>query len=94
MKFFAIGNGATKTGLYDLRNAEYAALDVHILRWMKSLGYDAPKQTPVGKKYKELENIFLNEAKQRNLTPGELDYIIWSNGSGYAGWDINKYKLD
>jgi thermostable 8-oxoguanine DNA glycosylase len=72
--------------------ANYAALDVHILRWLRSLGYNAPKQTPTGNKYLELENIFLKEAKNRNMTPSELDYIIWKQGSGYSGWNPNNYK--
>jgi len=78
--------------LWTRPEAEYAALDVHILRWLRSLGYKAPKQTPSGKKYKELEDVFLKEARKRNLTPSKLDYIIWKRGSGYTGWDPNGYK--
>ncbi len=62
----------------------YAALDVHILRWLREQGYDAPKSTPSGRKYYELENIFLQEAKKLGLTPRELDRKIWieNNKSG------------
>lgn len=78
--------------LWTRSDANYAALDVHILRWLRSLGHKAPKQTPSGKKYKELEDVFLKEAKERNLTPGQLDHIIWKQGSGYTGWDPDGYK--
>jgi thermostable 8-oxoguanine DNA glycosylase len=63
--------------------ARVAALDVHILRWLKSIGYNAPRQTPSGKKYSELEKAFISEADKRNLTPRQLDAQIWSAGSQY-----------
>lgn len=63
--------------------ARVAALDVHILRWMRQHGYNAPHQTPPsGKRYAELEAAFLAEADRRELTPRELDEQIWSRGSG------------
>jgi thermostable 8-oxoguanine DNA glycosylase len=58
-----------------------AALDVHVLRWLRDLGYDAPRQTPSGRKYAELEAVFLVEAERRGLTPRELDEVVWSAGS-------------
>jgi thermostable 8-oxoguanine DNA glycosylase len=63
----------------------YAALDVHILRWMRSIGYDAPTSTPTGAKYLELEAAFIHEADERGVTPRELDFSIWADASGYAG---------
>lgn len=61
----------------------YAALDVHVLRWLKEQGHNAPRSTPSGEKYRELEKIFISEADKRGMTPRELDYEIWSKGSGY-----------
>lgn len=61
----------------------HAALDVHILRWLRTLGHDAPKSTPTGEKYAALEKIFLAEADKRGMTPRELDSQIWDAGSGY-----------
>jgi hypothetical protein len=55
----------------------YAVLDVHVLRWMRGLGYDAPKSTPSASRYVALERIFLSEARKRGLTPRELDLKIW-----------------
>lgn len=63
----------------------YAALDVHVLRWMRVLGYDAPKSTPNGRRYRELEVAFLAEADERKMTPRELDAAIWEKGSNYRG---------
>ena len=62
-------------------DARVAALDVHILRWLRQLGYDAPSQTPQGKKYAELEAVFLVEAEKRGMTPRQLDESIWSAGA-------------
>jgi thermostable 8-oxoguanine DNA glycosylase len=60
---------------------QHAALDVHVLRWLRSLGYKAPGQTPSSsKKYAELEEAFLHEAAKRGLTPAQLDAQIWEAG--------------
>lgn len=56
---------------------EIAALDTHILKFLRAKGYNAPKTTPSGKKYAELEIAFLNEAKKINMTPADLDLYIW-----------------
>lgn len=66
--------------------ARYAALDTHILKWLRAQGYAAPKSTPQSrKKYLELEAIFLQLADKIHLatgvTPRELDYLIWSEYS-------------
>lgn len=70
--------------LWTRPDAQYAALDVHILRWMRSIGYDAPRSTPQDpKKYAALEKAFLKEAKKRGMKPSELDWEVWKKGSGY-----------
>lgn len=61
----------------------YAALDIHILRWLKAQGHDVPATTPQsGKKYKSIEQLFLAEADKRRLTPRQLDAEIWSAATG------------
>ncbi len=60
----------------------YAALDRHVLRWMAYLGYDVPKNTPTGRKYLRIEQHFLDEAAERNMTPRDLDAQIWEFYSG------------
>ncbi|KKM05393.1 hypothetical protein LCGC14_1754610 [marine sediment metagenome] len=65
--------------LWTRPDAMCAALDTHVLKWLRSLGYDAPKSTPqTGARYEELEQAFLREAKERGTTPRELDYEIWA----------------
>jgi thermostable 8-oxoguanine DNA glycosylase len=56
---------------------QLAVLDVHILRWLRRQGYDVPSVTPSGKKYLEIEKLFLAECVKRNKTPAELDLEIW-----------------
>lgn len=63
--------------LWTRPNERYAALDVHVLRWLRGLGHAAPRSTPNGKKYRELEKIFLSEADKRGLSAGDLDSKIW-----------------
>lgn len=55
----------------------HAVLDVHVLRWLRSQGYDTPTATPSGSRYAALEGAFLKEADDRGLTPRELDSLIW-----------------
>lgn len=77
--------------LWTRPGARYAALDVHILRWLREQGYKAPKNTPSSKKrYAELEAAFLAEADKLGLTPGELDAQIWSKSSGVDWVTQNK----
>jgi len=69
--------------LWTREGVRVAALDVHILRWLKKQGYDVPKNTPQnGKRYREIEEIFLAEADKRGMSPRDLDYEIWAAGSG------------
>jgi hypothetical protein len=70
-------------------NQRYAILDTHILKWLKTQGYDVPKSTPSKSKYLKIEQIFLDEAKRRNKTPIELDLEIWLSYSN----DQKKSKI-
>jgi thermostable 8-oxoguanine DNA glycosylase len=67
--------------LHSRPNSHYAVLDTHILRWLRNHGVDAPKSTPSGKKYEELEIKFLTYANDYGLTPAELDLHIWTTYS-------------
>lgn len=63
-----------------------AALDVHILHWLRDLGYDVPKHTPQSsKQYRRVEAIFLAEADKRGIDPGELDRQVWRKYSAGMG---------
>lgn len=62
----------------------YAALDVHILRWMRGRGYDAPVATPSSKKrYRALEAAFIEEADRRGVRPRTLDMAIWMEAASH-----------
>lgn len=70
--------------LWTRPDSRYAALDTHVLKWLKSLGYDAPKTTPSsGRQYEQLEAVFLAEADKRMKTPRELDFEVWQSYSNY-----------
>jgi thermostable 8-oxoguanine DNA glycosylase len=63
--------------LYSGINTNVVPLDTHILRWLREQGYNAPKATPTGRRYLELEECFRHEARRRSMTIKELDTIIW-----------------
>lgn len=69
--------------LWTDHTARVAALDVHVLRWMKDKGYDVPKSTPNGKKYLEIEKLFIAEADKRGVSPRDLDFAIWAVGADH-----------
>jgi thermostable 8-oxoguanine DNA glycosylase len=59
---------------------QYAVLDRHILRWMKSIGHDVKETTPQSvAEYERIEKLYLAEAEKIGITPRELDSIIWED---------------
>lgn len=58
-------------------DARVAALDTHILKWLRTIRYDAPRATPTGATYLRWEGVFLEEADKRGLSSSELDHRIW-----------------
>lgn len=68
-------------------DARVAALDTHILKFLRDCGTDAPMATPPeGPKYERLEQRFLAVAHQLGFRPAELDYVVWRIYR--AGWQI------
>ena len=65
--------------LHTRKNARCAALDRHILRWLREeIGLQAPKATPMNKAvYAFFEEAFLNLADAQGKTPAQLDLEIW-----------------
>jgi hypothetical protein len=60
----------------------FAVLDTHILRWMRvNVDAYAPRATPSGKRYAEVEQDFLAYCAERNVSPAELDLQIWSQSA-------------
>lgn len=79
--------------LWTRPGAVHAALDTHVLKWLRFIGHDAPKATPTGDKYAALERVFIKEARARVMTPRQLDAIIWDwcskNRNVTANWPSN-----
>jgi Helix-hairpin-helix motif len=69
--------------LYAYPDATCVPLDTHVLKFLRTLGYDAPTSTPAdGTTYLLLEAAFVAEAKKRKKTVRELDTIVWKFYSG------------
>lgn len=64
--------------MHTRQNARHAGLDTHVLKWLRYLGYDAPKSTPSKKRYLELEQIFVALADLLGMAPAVLDLAIWN----------------
>lgn len=62
-----------------------AVLDTHILKFLHLNGFDVPNQTPTGKKYDEIEQMFLEIAKniEPKMTIRELDFKLWFYAKTY-----------
>ena len=63
------------------KNAQYAILDTHMLKYLKSIGYDVPTITPSGKKYREIEQLFIAEAKKSGKSIAQFDLDLWKKYS-------------
>lgn len=76
-----------------------AVLDVHILKFLGTLGYDVPKTTPNKKKYYYLEEKFLEYCKLKNIQPAEADLEIWKSYArkkqevSIDGWNYSIGKI-
>lgn len=64
--------------IHTRKNQKYAGLDTHILKFLRDKGFDAPKATPTGKKYKMLEEAFLEIVKKSKKSVAEYDLMIWN----------------
>jgi thermostable 8-oxoguanine DNA glycosylase len=79
---YGIGPKTARYFIMDTRpDVKMAALDTHILAYLRELGYSTPKSTPTGKRYMILEQIFLKEAAKSGMTPAEFDLFIWNSRS-------------
>lgn len=78
--------------LHSRKDAECAALDTHILRWMSDVvgpvnRDNIPKATPTNmKEYRRLEKLFISFARgiYKNMSLAEADLRIWKEYSGRA----------
>lgn len=63
--------------IHSREGVRHAGLDTHCLKYMREQGVDVPKSTPTGRKYLELERIFLDMADRSGKTLAEFDLEIW-----------------
>jgi hypothetical protein len=70
---------ARMTVLYYDPTANCVPLDTHVLKFLRAQGYNAPKSTPTGRRYLELEKAFVAEAEKRGKTVRELDTEVWQS---------------
>jgi len=69
--------------LHTRKNAQYAVLDVHILKFLNEKGMPSvPKSTPSGKfEYERLEKCFLSLCRKQKIAPAKYDLQIWNSYS-------------
>jgi hypothetical protein len=62
---------------------QYAALDTHVLTYLRKLGVRrVPKTTPpAGANYRRLEQIFVGCARALGMSPADLDLMVWKAGT-------------
>lgn len=77
--------------LHSRKGQRYAGLDTHALSYMRDLGFNVPKSTPVAKKYKELEQTFLQLADISGISAADFDLMIWNV---YSGRNKDKKSMD
>jgi len=64
--------------LYYIPGLDLVPLDTHILKFLRTLGLEAPKATPGNRKlYLQLEAAFVAEAKRQGKTTRALDTEVW-----------------
>jgi len=73
------------------KDARYAVLDTHLLKYMTQyLGWTVPSTTPGSKsEYQRIESNWLKYVDSLNVNPAELDLAIWKI---YANRDDLDYK--
>ena len=59
--------------------ARHAILDTHILKHMNAQGIKAPKSTPSGKKYLDLEQEFLKMVDESGMSVADYDLMLWKS---------------
>lgn len=79
-----IGPKTARFFLVHAQGKQYAVLDTHILRWMRSIFPDSPKATPTAQTYGKWERLCLMMMKAEfpDRTALMADLAIWMNQSG------------
>lgn len=78
--------------LHTRPNQRYAGLDTHCLKFLRDQGHSVPKSTPIGKKYRQLEVLFLEYADLSGMSVSEFDLMIWNHYRTKKDHDRNKNR--
>ncbi len=81
-KIYGIGKKTSRGFiLHSRKNARYAVLDTHILKFLKESGTpDVPKSTPASQfEYIRLEKAFLSLCRKKGVSPAKYDLTIWKS---------------
>lgn len=76
--------------LYTRNNVEHAALDTHVLKYLRDRGHLLPKKLSRNN-YRKVEKLFLQEAEQQGLSCRELDAQVWDHYS--KGMDLARERM-
>jgi endonuclease III len=70
--------------MHSRRNSQYAAIDTHILKYMREFyGHKVPNRTPTNREeYRELEEWFVLQCAIEGVTPAAKDLEVWKLYSG------------
>jgi thermostable 8-oxoguanine DNA glycosylase len=63
--------------IHSRRGVRHAGLDTHVLKYMTDVGFEVPKSTPTGRRYREIESQFLELADASGMSLAEFDLSIW-----------------
>lgn len=65
--------------IHSRKDANVAGIDTHVLKFLRDLGNeDIPISSPSGRKYIELEKLFLTYARKTGKSVAEFDLDIWN----------------
>ena len=71
--------------LHSRRNQRIAALDTHMMHYLRDKGYTTLNNTPsTKKKYAELEAVFIAEADKAGKSIADFDLSIWNKYSKFG----------
>lgn len=71
--------------IHSRRGVRHAGLDTHVLKYIGEMGFEVPKSTPSGRKYRELESVFLGLADASGMGLAEFDLAIWKKYESKSG---------
>lgn len=74
--------------MHSRRGVRHAGLDTHCLKYLKERGFEVPKSTPTGRRYLELESVFLRLADESGKSVAEFDLEIWRRYSSGSIADV------